>query len=81
MNDIIGSDCQVQAVLLLLGGRDIPTAVPTIEVQYDQNNRVILCFWVIKSNAIASRAYISCIFVIFSREWVTPQSAQIFHEE
>ncbi|KAF9687434.1 hypothetical protein SADUNF_Sadunf02G0093100 [Salix dunnii] len=30
---------KVQAVLLLLGGRDIPTAVPTIEVQYDQNNR------------------------------------------
>lgn len=32
---------QVQAVLLLLGGRDIPTAVPTIEVTYDQNSRVI----------------------------------------
>jgi hypothetical protein len=27
-------------------------------VQYDQNNRVMLCFWVIKSNAIASWAYI-----------------------
>ncbi|KDP41498.1 hypothetical protein JCGZ_15905 [Jatropha curcas] len=32
---------KVQAVLLLLGGRDIPTAVPTIEVPYEQNNRVI----------------------------------------
>ena len=41
-------------MLLLLGGRDMPTAVPTIEVPYDQNNRVILSFWVIKSNAIAS---------------------------
>ncbi|XP_050212898.1 GATA transcription factor 24-like isoform X2 [Mercurialis annua] len=30
---------KVQAVLLLLGGRDIPTAIPTIEVPYDQNNR------------------------------------------
>ncbi|XP_044475528.1 GATA transcription factor 24-like isoform X2 [Mangifera indica] len=30
---------KVQAVLLLLGGRDIPTGVPTIEVPYDQNNR------------------------------------------
>ncbi|GAV66855.1 GATA domain-containing protein/tify domain-containing protein/CCT domain-containing protein [Cephalotus follicularis] len=26
-------------LLLLLGGRDIPTAVPTIELPYDQNNR------------------------------------------
>ncbi|KAG8654889.1 GATA transcription factor 24 isoform X2 [Manihot esculenta] len=32
---------KVQAVLLLLGGRDIPTAVPTIEVTYDQNSRGI----------------------------------------
>lgn len=30
---------KVQAVLLLLGGRDIPTAVPTFEVSYDQNNK------------------------------------------
>ncbi|XP_057986932.1 GATA transcription factor 24 isoform X2 [Hevea brasiliensis] len=30
---------KVQAVLLLLGGRDIPTAVPAIEVPFDQNNR------------------------------------------
>ncbi|XP_039003388.1 GATA transcription factor 24-like isoform X2 [Hibiscus syriacus] len=30
---------KVQAVLLLLGGRDIPTGVPTIEVPFDQNNR------------------------------------------
>ncbi|KAJ4830315.1 hypothetical protein Tsubulata_011291 [Turnera subulata] len=30
---------KVQAVLLLLGGRDIPTAVPTIDVTYDQNSR------------------------------------------
>ncbi|MBA0838600.1 hypothetical protein Goarm_004407 [Gossypium armourianum] len=30
---------KVQAVLLLLGGRDIPTDVPTIEVPLDQNNR------------------------------------------
>ncbi|XP_048226565.1 GATA transcription factor 24 isoform X2 [Ricinus communis] len=30
---------KVQAVLLLLGGRDIPTAVPTIEVPCVQNNR------------------------------------------
>nr|KJB14701.1 hypothetical protein B456_002G138300 [Gossypium raimondii] len=29
---------KVQAVLLLLGGRDIPTGVPTIEVPFDQNN-------------------------------------------
>lgn len=28
-------------MLLLLGGRDIPTGVPTIEVPYDQSNRVI----------------------------------------
>ncbi|KAJ9187013.1 hypothetical protein P3X46_002512 [Hevea brasiliensis] len=33
---------KVQAVLLLLGGRDIPTAVPTIVVPYDQNNRGIV---------------------------------------
>ncbi|XP_038717874.1 GATA transcription factor 24-like isoform X2 [Tripterygium wilfordii] len=32
---------KVQAVLLLLGGRDIPTGVPTIEVPYDQNNRAV----------------------------------------
>uniref|UniRef100_F6H147 GATA transcription factor 24 n=1 Tax=Vitis vinifera TaxID=29760 RepID=F6H147_VITVI len=30
---------KVQAVLLLLGGRDIPTGVPTIEVPFDQSNR------------------------------------------
>ncbi|XWS21390.1 hypothetical protein CRYUN_Cryun30bG0051100 [Craigia yunnanensis] len=30
---------KVQAVLLLLGDRDIPTGVPTIEVPFDQNNR------------------------------------------
>ncbi|KAJ6930332.1 GATA transcription factor 24-like isoform X1 [Populus alba x Populus x berolinensis] len=33
---------KVQAVLLLLGGRDMPTAVPTIEVPYDQNNRGVV---------------------------------------
>lgn len=35
-------DCtqQVQAVLLLLGGPDVPTGVPTIEVPFSQNNRV-----------------------------------------
>ncbi|GLU16066.1 hypothetical protein SLE2022_325160 [Rubroshorea leprosula] len=32
---------KVQAVLLLLGGRDIPTGVPTIEAPFDQNNRVV----------------------------------------
>ncbi|XVE95168.1 hypothetical protein REPUB_Repub02eG0073000 [Reevesia pubescens] len=32
---------KVQAVLLLLGGRDIPTGVPTIEVPFDQNNRAV----------------------------------------
>lgn len=31
---------QVQAVLLLLGGPDVPTGVPTIEVPFSQNNRV-----------------------------------------
>lgn len=30
---------KVQAVLLLLGGRDLPTGIPTIEVPYNQNNR------------------------------------------
>ncbi|GMI77363.1 hypothetical protein HRI_001405600 [Hibiscus trionum] len=30
---------KVQAVLLLLGVRDIPTGVPTTEVPFDQNNR------------------------------------------
>uniref|UniRef100_A0A2P2KQS5 GATA transcription factor 24-like n=1 Tax=Rhizophora mucronata TaxID=61149 RepID=A0A2P2KQS5_RHIMU len=30
---------KVQAVLLLLGGQDIPTAVPTIDEPYDRNNR------------------------------------------
>ncbi|XP_052189371.1 GATA transcription factor 24-like isoform X2 [Diospyros lotus] len=30
---------KVQAVLLLLGGRDVPTGVPKIEVPSDQNNR------------------------------------------
>ncbi|XWS23997.1 hypothetical protein CRYUN_Cryun28dG0063300 [Craigia yunnanensis] len=30
---------KVQAVLLLLGGRDIPTGVPTIEGPFHQNNR------------------------------------------
>lgn len=30
---------KVQAVLLLLGGREIPTGVPTYEVPFDQNNR------------------------------------------
>lgn len=33
---------KVQAVLLLLGGRDIPTGVPTIEVPYDQSNRGVV---------------------------------------
>ncbi|KAI4307516.1 hypothetical protein L6164_030694 [Bauhinia variegata] len=32
---------KVQAVLLLLGGRDVPTGVPTIEVPFDQSNRGI----------------------------------------
>ncbi|KAF3447265.1 hypothetical protein FNV43_RR12445 [Rhamnella rubrinervis] len=31
---------KVQAVLLLLGGRDIPTGIPTGEVPYDQNRGV-----------------------------------------
>uniref|UniRef100_A0A2P2IH20 Uncharacterized protein n=1 Tax=Rhizophora mucronata TaxID=61149 RepID=A0A2P2IH20_RHIMU len=32
-------------MLLLLGGQDLPTAVPTIEVPpYDENNRVIQNF-------------------------------------
>ncbi|KAL8153961.1 hypothetical protein V2J09_011721 [Rumex salicifolius] len=31
---------KVQAVLLLLGGQEVPTAIPTIEV-YGQNNRVL----------------------------------------
>lgn len=31
---------QVQTVLLLLGGRDIPTAVPTLELPFE-NSRVI----------------------------------------
>ncbi|KAL6180135.1 hypothetical protein ACLB2K_046802 [Fragaria x ananassa] len=30
---------KVRAVLLLLGGRDMPTGVPTVEVSYDQNIR------------------------------------------
>ncbi|MCL7037454.1 hypothetical protein MKW94_026411 [Papaver nudicaule] len=30
---------KVQAVLLLLGGRDIPAAVPTVDVRYHQNDR------------------------------------------
>ncbi|KAJ7958901.1 GATA transcription factor [Quillaja saponaria] len=30
---------KVQAVLLLLGGCDVPTGVPTVEVPFDQNNR------------------------------------------
>nr|ALC74591.1 GATA24-like protein [Morus alba] len=30
---------KVQAVLLLLGGRDVPTGIPTIDVPYNQNNR------------------------------------------
>ncbi|XP_008444910.2 GATA transcription factor 24-like isoform X3 [Cucumis melo] len=30
---------KVQAVLLLLGGRDVPAGVPTMEVPYDHNNR------------------------------------------
>ncbi|GKV33554.1 hypothetical protein SLEP1_g42050 [Rubroshorea leprosula] len=32
---------KVQAVLLLLGGRDIPTGVPTIEVPFDPSNKVV----------------------------------------
>lgn len=28
-------------MLLLLGGRDVPTGVPTMEVPYDHNNRVM----------------------------------------
>lgn len=35
--------CQVQAVLLLLGERDTPTAVPTFEVPYAQSTMV--CRW------------------------------------
>lgn len=31
---------QVQAVLLLLGGPDVPTGVPTIEGPFNQNNMV-----------------------------------------
>ncbi|KAK6938060.1 CCT domain, partial [Dillenia turbinata] len=30
---------KVQAVLLLLGGREIPSGIPSINVPYDQNNR------------------------------------------
>lgn len=76
---------QVQAVLLLLGGRDIPTGVPTIEVPYDQSNRVI------NANVeIIQRIQLSLGFMfiwdlpysaIFYRVWLTPLSAQIFLEE
>lgn len=30
---------KVQAVLLILGGREIPTAVPTVDVPFDSNNK------------------------------------------
>ncbi|KAA8528373.1 hypothetical protein F0562_035728 [Nyssa sinensis] len=30
---------KVQAVLLLLGGREVPTGVPTIDIPFDSNNR------------------------------------------
>ncbi|XP_062097496.1 GATA transcription factor 24-like [Humulus lupulus] len=33
---------KVQAVLLLLGGRDVPTGVPTVDVPYNQNNRGVI---------------------------------------
>lgn len=32
---------KVQAVLLLLGERDIPTGVPTVDVPFDTNNRIV----------------------------------------
>lgn len=36
------SEKQVQAVLLLLGGRDVPTTVPTTDAIFDPNNKVVL---------------------------------------
>ncbi|KAL3514281.1 hypothetical protein ACH5RR_026998 [Cinchona calisaya] len=33
---------KVQAVLLLLGGRDVPTAVPTTDVIFDSNNKGVV---------------------------------------
>lgn len=73
----------MQAVLLLLGGRDIPTGVPTIEVPYDQSNRVI------NANVEKLSREFSCVFgfyvylgsAIFYRVWLTPLSAQIFLDE
>lgn len=41
-NSLLIENVQVQAVLLLLGGREIPTAVPTVDVPFDSNNKVIL---------------------------------------
>lgn len=49
---------QVQAVLLLLGGRDVPTGVPTIEVPFNQNNRVPQNLKLLKAR--------SCIFCAYS---------------
>lgn len=75
---------QVQAVLLLLGGRAVPTGVPTVEVSYDQNTRVMHGFMLIRPISIHLLCLCSYAHVLpstFFRVWVTPQSVQIFHEE
>ena len=43
---ILGYFSQVQAVLLLLGGREIPPTMPTMPVSPHHNNRVLLHYLV-----------------------------------
>ena len=72
----------MQAVLLLLGGRDIPTGVPTIEVPFDQSNRVKSKFQtVVCSSFTFMFMQLYVFYEIFPRVWVTSRSARIFQEE
>ena len=41
---ILGCHSQVQAVLLLLGGREVPPTMPAMPISPHQNNQVLLLF-------------------------------------
>ena len=70
----------MQAVLLLLGGREIPTGVPTVDVPSGPNHRVILKWETLKGTILHFVNLFTVICYAF-RMWMITQSAQIYHEE
>ncbi|GMP80560.1 hypothetical protein CsSME_00035609 [Camellia sinensis var. sinensis] len=72
---------KVQAVLLLLGERKIPTGVTTIDVPFNSNNRVILKWEALKATILCFLNLYSYFICNIFRVWMITRSAQIFHEE